>query len=204
MRMTITEPEATSSGGETLGGGEVPGPKYVAARAGTGGLSSGHASSCVPRAFWGWSPPPLAADTPQKRRVDRLLPRTGLPLLLYFATVIGLLKLAPLLPRPLELAVDGAAALAAGGWCGLNFWRCRHAHCLISGAGWLGLSLLAFVEAGLGRSLIGGDEQLVFLGVLVVALVVECAWYLATGTNALTTGARQGGELPAGQLPPRG
>jgi hypothetical protein len=29
------------------------------------------------------------------------------------------------------------AALAAGTWCGLNFWRCRQAYRLVSAAGWL-------------------------------------------------------------------
>ncbi|MEA2504692.1 MAG: hypothetical protein QOG36_1735, partial [Actinomycetota bacterium] len=33
---------------------------------------------------------------------------------------------------------DGLAGLAAGTWCGLNFWRCRQAHCLVTFAegGW--------------------------------------------------------------------
>jgi hypothetical protein len=142
--------------------------------------------------LWGWSPPSLAADTSIKRGVDRVVPRTGWSLILYFAAVIGLLRLAPALPRSGELAMDGMAALAAGGWCALNFWRCRHAHCLVSGAGWLVLSLLAFVEAGLGHSLIGGDEQLAFVGVLLVAVVFEVAWYLTHGTKALMAGARPG------------
>jgi hypothetical protein len=149
-------------------------------------------SCCGAGALWGWSPPDLAADTPLKRAVDRVLPRSGWSLILYFAAVIGLLQLAPSLPGSRELAMDGMAALAAGGWCALNFWRCRHAHCLISGAGWLGLSLLAFVEAGLGYSLIGGDEQLAFVGVLVAAVVFEVAWYLTNATNALNAEARRG------------
>ncbi|MEA2535512.1 MAG: hypothetical protein QOJ93_3323, partial [Actinomycetota bacterium] len=36
-----------------------------------------------------------------------------------------------------ELAADRLAALAAGTWCGLNFWRRRQAHRLVSAAGWL-------------------------------------------------------------------
>jgi hypothetical protein len=78
----------------------------------------------------------LPADTSVKRRVDHLLPRTGLPAIAYFATVIGLLGLAQTLPSPAYLAVDALAFLAGGSWCALNFWRCRQAHCLITGAGW--------------------------------------------------------------------
>jgi hypothetical protein len=44
--------------------------------------------------------------------------------------VIALLVTAPNLPLRGELAMDGLAALAAGAWCGLNFWRCRLARCL--------------------------------------------------------------------------
>jgi len=98
--------------------------------------------------------------------------------------------LAPLfffdLAPPAELALEGAAALAAGGWCALNFWRCRHAHCLVTGAGWLGLSQLAFVEAGLEHSVIGGYERGVFVVVLVIGCVFEAAWQITRGTNAMT------------------
>src|SRR5215471_19125424 len=80
------------------------------------------------------------------------------------------------------------ATLDAAAWCVLNFWRCRHAHCVVTSTGWLALSVLAFTEAGLGRSLIGGDEQLVFLAVLAVAVGFEVVWRCAHGTNAVTRG----------------
>lgn len=143
------------------------------------------ADCCVPRALWGWSPPVLPADTPVKRRVDRLMPRTGGAAILFVAGLIALLNVAPRLPKSGELALDGFVALAAASWCGLNFWRCRHAHCLVTSAGWLVLGAFSFVEAGLGRSLIHGDEQLVFLAVLVAALGFEGAWYVTHGTNAV-------------------
>lgn len=144
------------------------------------------------RALWGWSPPDLPADTSLKRRADRLLPRTGWPAVLYFAAIVGLLNLAPHLPERGNLAVDGLAALAGGTWCVLNFWRCRHAHCVVSSTGWLVLSVLAFTEAGLGRSLIGGDEQPVFLVVLAAAVVFEVVWRCARGTSAVTRGITAG------------
>jgi hypothetical protein len=141
-----------------------------------------------------WPAPPRPADTALKRLVDRLLPRTGLPAVLFFAAVVGLLSLAQALPAPGYLAVDALAALVAGGWCVLNFWRCRHAHCLISGVGWLGLGGFALVEAALGRSLIGGDEQPAFPAILAAALLFEGAWYLARGSNAVAPGGRGSGR----------
>lgn len=146
--------------------------------------------ACGPQALCGWSPPQLAADRPLKRLVARLLPTTGVPVIAFFAGVVGLLLVAPLLGKPYELAVDGVAALAAGGWCALNFWLCRHAHCLVTGVGWLGLALFAFGEAVYGRSVIHGDEQLAFLGILVAGVAFELAWYLARGTNAVTGRAK--------------
>ena len=103
------------------------------------------------RALFGWSPPDLPADTALKRRADRLLPRTGWAAVLYCAAVIGLLNLAPHLPERGNLAVDGLAALAAAAWCGLNFWRCRHAHCIVTSTGWAALSQLAFTGIPLRR-----------------------------------------------------
>jgi hypothetical protein len=91
--------------------------------------------SCGSRALCGWSPPSLVADTPLKRRADVL--RTGtLGAIGIVVVVVGLLNLAAHLPARPALAVDALAGLAAGGWCSLNFWRCRHAHCLVTGPGW--------------------------------------------------------------------
>ncbi|MGH9206929.1 MAG: hypothetical protein ACRD1G_10280 [Acidimicrobiales bacterium] len=137
-----------------------------------------------PRALCGWSPQPLPADTAVKRRVDRLLVGNA-PAIVMVATVIALLNVAPHLPIRAGLAVDGVAALIGGGWCSLNFWRCRHARCLVTGLGWLGLSVFVFVEAGLGHSSIGGNEQPVLLAVLAAALIFEIAWYLARHTQAV-------------------
>jgi uncharacterized membrane protein YgcG len=137
------------------------------------------------RALFGWSPPDLPADTALKRHADRLLPRTGWAAVLYCAAVIALLNVAPHLPERWTLAVDGLAALAAAAWCGLNFWRCRHAHCIVTSTGWAALSLLAFTGAVLGHSLIGGNEQPVFLVVLAAAVVFEAGWRLARGSSAI-------------------
>ena len=115
------------------------------------------------------------------------MPSSGLPLVIFFTAVVVLLNIGGVLPRPLDLAAVGLASLGAGAWCSLNFWRCRHAHCLITGTGWLGLAGFAFVEAGLGRSLIHGYEAPVFLAILGAGLVFEAAWRATRGTNAMTS-----------------
>ena len=144
------------------------------------------ADCCNPRTWFGWSPAALPANTRLKRRVDRIMPRSGLPMVTYFAAVIALLNVGLVLPARLDLAATGVASLAAGSWCAVNFWRCRHAHCLITGAGWRALAGFALREAGLGRSLIHGDEGLVFLAVLGAGLLFEGGWYLTRGTNAVS------------------
>ena len=54
-------------------------------------------------------------------------------------------------------------------------------------------------SAGLGRSLIGGGEGLVFVLVLGDGLAFERVWYVATGTSALVlpqSGIREHRNLP--------
>jgi hypothetical protein len=142
-------------------------------------------SCCGPRALFGWSPPTLPADTTLKRWVDAIMPSTGLPLVAFYTAVAILLNVGLLLPKRLDLLSIGVASLAAGSWCAVNFWRCRHAHCLITGPSWLALAGFALVEAGLGRSLMRGDEALAFLGILAAGLAFECVWFCATGTHAI-------------------
>ncbi len=137
------------------------------------------------RALFGWSPPGRPPSTRLQRVIDRIFPPSGVGCALYIVAVVALLSLARHLSIRGGLAADGLAALAAGTWCLANFWRCRQAHCLIDGTGWLLLALLAFAEVGLGRSVIGGGEQAVFVGLLVVAVVFEFAWRATHGTNAI-------------------
>ena len=140
--------------------------------------------TCGTRALCGWSPPSLPADSVAKQRVDRI--RVGnLAAIGVVAVVVGLLNLAPHLPLRASLATVGVAGLAAGGWCSLNYWRCRHAHCLITGPGWLAFGVFAFIEAAVGHSLIGGYEQPVFIAVLGAAVAFEIVWYLVHHTNAV-------------------
>ena len=110
----------------------------------------------------------------------------------FFGVVTALLLLAPLLPRREEFTLDGIAFVAGAAWCGLNFWRSRHAHCLVTVTGWSALALLTFAEIVPDRSYIRGDEQLVFLAVLALSLVFEAMWVRARGTNAVTLRASRG------------
>jgi hypothetical protein len=57
---------------------------------------------------------------------------------------------------------------------------------------------VAFAGAGLGRSLIYGDEQLVFVGVLLAAITFEGLWYLRKGTNVIVHTTR--GADPRGPV----
>lgn len=141
--------------------------------------------TCAPRSLCGWSPAALPADTAAKRIVDRFMPRTGLAVVLYFGAIAGLMALAPLLPRRGELILDGLAACAGASWCSLNFWRCRHAHCVVTASGWFAVAAFAGFESIIGRSLIAGDEQLVLVLVLAAGLGFESVWYLLHGTNAV-------------------
>jgi hypothetical protein len=112
--------------------------------------------------LWGWSPPRLPADTPGKRLVDRVLPFTGWPLALYFGAIVVALNLASHLPTRVALALVGVGIASGREVVAANFWRCRHAHYVVTGAGWLALSGFAFVEAAVGYSVIGGNEGLVW------------------------------------------
>jgi hypothetical protein len=139
---------------------------------------------CGGRALCGWSPPSLVADTNLKRRVDLI--RVGNAAAVgTLIVVVGLLNLAAHLQIRSGLVTYGLAGLLAGAWCSLNFWRCRHAHCLITGPGWVAFGLFAVAEAGIGHSLIGGYEQPIFLAILGVAVVFEIAWSLFHHTNAI-------------------
>lgn len=144
--------------------------------------------ACGPRALCGWSPRPLPADTMLKGRVDRILVGNA-PAIVMVVTVVALMNIAPHLPVRPGLVVDGLAALVGGSWCSLNFWRCRHAHCLVTGVGWLLLGLFVFVEAGIGHSDIGGNESPVLLAILGLGLLFETAWYAARRTHAVGAGA---------------
>jgi hypothetical protein len=130
------------------------------------------------------SPLPMAADTRAKRVAYRLMP-TGRGQWVFFAAVAIAITAAPGLPREPGLAVDLVATVAASAWCLVNFWRCREAHCIVTGIGWTALAVLIAIELAVARSFVLGSEGLVFLAILVVGVGFEAQWRLRHGTNAL-------------------
>ncbi len=130
------------------------------------------------------SPPLLAANTGAKRRADQILPR-GAAECVYFLVVAALASAGAQVPGWAGLTMISVAALAGGGWCGINFWRCRHAHCLITATGWLTLAAVAAAGAAAGHSLIAGREGIVFLAILAAGILFELGWYLTRGSHAI-------------------
>src|SRR5689334_5269271 len=109
-----------------------------------------------------------------------------------FSLIAVIFLAAPLFPRPTLLALDAVAFAAGAAWCALNFRRGRQVHCAVTSIGWTALALLAFFEAARDRSFIAGDEQLVFLGLLGIALIFEDAWHRAFDAKALRPQAASG------------
>jgi hypothetical protein len=144
-------------------------------------------SSASPGSFL--SPARLASDSSLKRLADRLLP-TGTGQWIFFGAVVAAVSLAPNLSRRGGLALAAVATLAGSAWCLVNFWRCREAHCIVSGLGWAVLGALGVLETGLGHSLIGGYGGAVFIAVLVVAYMFEFVWRARYGTNAVMAHGR--------------
>lgn len=139
------------------------------------------------------SPPRLPANTRPERFADRLLP-TGAGQWIFFAVVAVGIGAAPHMPTRSRLALDAVVTIAASSWCLVNFWRCREAHCVVSGYGWATLGLLEVIELALDRSLIRGTEGLVFVAILFAALVFQCVWRARSGTNALMRTAPTSGR----------
>lgn len=137
-------------------------------------------------------PPSLAATTRWHRAADRFLRRvsalgnTGL-----LAVILGGFLVANLLPDDTGIWLAAAMYLAAGGYCSVNFWRCREAHCVVTGIGLtvLGLGLLG---AAVGiPTVLSEHEGKILLGVLAVAVGFEVAWRARYGTNAVRRDARE-------------
>lgn len=130
------------------------------------------------------SPPRLTADTDAKRAIDLVLPIGAWRYAFFIAIAVGI-SAADQLPNTPGLVLGAATTLVAGGYCMLNFWRCREAHCIISGTGWAALGLFEAAEIVLGHSLIHRNEGAVFVAILIVAVVFEAYWRTRHGSNAI-------------------
>lgn len=130
------------------------------------------------------SPPRLKADTGPKRAIDRILP-TGVWRCAFFVVIAVGISAAGRAPATPGLAIGAATTFVASGYCLLNFWRCREAHCVVSGSGWAALGLFETAEIPLRHSLIDRNEGAIFVAILVIALTFEAYWRRRHGTNAL-------------------
>lgn len=130
------------------------------------------------------SPPRSTADTGVKRVIDRVLPTGAWRCAFFIAIAVGISAVGQLPTTP-GLVLGAATTLVAGGYCMLNFWRCREAHCIITGTGWAALGLFETAELAVGHSLIHRDEGAVFVAILIVAVTFEAYWRARHGTNAV-------------------
>lgn len=121
--------------------------------------------------------PSVPGDSRAKQIVDQVLPKGAWRCVFFVAIAVGL--------SVPNLLVGAVATLAASAYCLLNFWRCREAHCIVSGTGWAALALFEFAEVARGHSLIHGDESLVFLVILALAIAFEVYWRVRHGSNAV-------------------
>ena len=143
---------------------------------------AGHATARSTGIFG--SPPRSTADTDAKRVIDRVLPTGGSRCAFFIAIAVGI-SAAGQLPITPGLVLGAATTLVASGYCLLNFWRCREAHCIISGTGWAALGLFETAEIALGHSLIHRNEGAVFVAIIVIAVAFEAYWRARHGTNAI-------------------
>ena len=122
--------------------------------------------------------------------VDRLLVGYA-PAVVLVGSIVALFEIAGFLPQRAGLGLDLVAGIIGGSWCSLNFWRCRHAHCVVTGGGWLAFSVLVLIEVVIGHSLIQGYEQPAFIAILGAGLLFEAGWYARRRTNAVLSVERR-------------
>ena len=102
----------------------------------------------------------------------------------YSLLVAGALFLASLLSGvPAGLWLSTVYFLAFAAYCLANFARCREAHCVVTGSGWVLVGAASLVGALLGRPSLG-EVWTAFLVVAVLGHGFEGIWRAARGTNA--------------------
>lgn len=97
---------------------------------------------------------------------------------------VGAGQLADRLPSRYAMLPAAVYFLILGGWCSLNFARCREAHCLITGAGFDALAIAAFVGAAVGAHWYN-LLSLMILPLLIAGVAFEVAWTRRHGENAV-------------------
>lgn len=80
--------------------------------------------------------------------------------------------------------VQAAFFLLIATYCLANFARCREAHCIVTGLGYLALAIAGLWATVAGRDL-RSAEWIAFVAVTLAGHTFEAAWASARGTNAL-------------------
>ena len=139
-------------------------------------------------AFASTQPPPLPPTRFWHPAADRILAATR-PQLVPLLVALGLVAsyVGQALPTPLGMLPLGAFFLLAGGWCSLNFVRCREAHCVVNGLGWDALGIAALAAFALG---VDWRDPLwvAFFAVLAGSVVFEFSWVALRGSTAVRRG----------------
>jgi hypothetical protein len=139
-----------------------------------------------------------AALAPTRRwhaSADRFLIATRpgvVPAAIVFGVLAG--QVANELPSRYAMLPFVVYFLALGGWCSLNFARCREAHCLITGAGFDALAVTALVAVGFGRHWYN-LLSLVIVPMLVAGIVFEAVWTSRQGSNAVGSGRGRASQV---------
>lgn len=130
-------------------------------------------------------PPSLAQTRSWHCGADRFLTVTR-PLIVpgVIGLGVGAAAIANALPSRYAMLPAAVFYAVAGGWCSLNFVRCREAHCLVTGVGFDALALAALAAAVLDRHWYN-LLSLLIVPVLVGGVLFEATWTIRRGGNAV-------------------
>jgi hypothetical protein len=140
------------------------------------------AACCLPL---GSRPAALAPTRRWHAAADRFLIATRVWLIpAALALGVGAGQVANQLPSRYAMLPAVVYFLILGGWCSLNFARCREAHCLITGVGFDALTIAALVAV-----IIDGHWynllSLLILPLLIAGFAFEVVWTRRHGENAV-------------------
>lgn len=145
---------------------------------------------------WWSHPPSLPATSRGRRGADKALRSVDSSGRLGLLALVLAFVLAFVLPDGIGIWFAGVLYLAVGLYCSVNFWRCREAHCVITGGGFtvLGLAVLA---AAVGMpTVIAAYASPIVLGILVLAVAFETTWRARYGTKAVHLPHKSGADTP--------
>ena len=101
-----------------------------------------------------------------------------------FVTVALVVLASSRLGRAGGVPVQAAFLLLIATYCLANFARCREAHCIVTGLGYLSFAIVGAWAVFAGRDVRSG-EWIAFLAITLLGHAFEALWRRARGTNAL-------------------